>query len=85
MRGLGRSSIYVFAANVDDLHNELQALGCPIEKVPANYPYGMRENVSVRDLDGNRITLGQEVKAPDQAAQVVELRNEPQAARTGQR
>ena len=57
----------MFAANVDDLHNELQALGCPIENVPANYPYGMRE-MSVRDLDGNRITFGQEVKTPHQAA-----------------
>jgi len=65
-RGLGRSCIYVFAANVDDLHAELQALGCPIEKVPTDYSYGMRE-MSVRDLDGNRITFGREVKAPGDA------------------
>ena len=30
-RGLGRSSIYVFAASVDDLHAELLAQGCTIE------------------------------------------------------
>jgi uncharacterized glyoxalase superfamily protein PhnB len=55
----GRSSIYVFAADVDRLHEELQALGCPIEVPPTDFFYGMRE-MSVRDLDGNRITFGQE-------------------------
>jgi uncharacterized glyoxalase superfamily protein PhnB len=65
--GPGQSTIYVFAANVDELHEELQALGCPIENVPADCAYAMRE-MSVRDPDGNRITFGQEVKPPDQAA-----------------
>jgi len=65
-RGLGRSSIYVFATDVDDLHKALQAQGCPIEAAPADYPYGMRE-MSVRDPDGNRITFGQEVKPPGAA------------------
>ena len=54
----GRSSIYVFVADVDRLHGELQALGCPIEAPPADFFYGMRE-MSVRDSDGNRITFGQ--------------------------
>ena len=62
-RGLGHSSIYVFAAGVDALHDELCALGCAIETVPADYDYGMRE-MSVRDPDGNRITFGQEMKQP---------------------
>ena len=57
----GRSSIYVFVAEVDRLHAELQALGCPIEAPPTDFFYGMRE-MSVRDPDGNRITFGQEAK-----------------------
>jgi catechol 2,3-dioxygenase-like lactoylglutathione lyase family enzyme len=57
----GRSSIYVFVADVDQLHAELQALGCPIEVPPMDFFYGMRE-MSVRDPGGNRITFGQEVK-----------------------
>lgn len=61
-RGLGRSSIYVFAADVDALHVELCALGCNVETAPVDYNYGMRE-FSLRDPDGNRITFGQEVKA----------------------
>jgi hypothetical protein len=56
--GLGRSSIYVFAAGVDALHDELCALKCPIERAPADYDYGMRE-FSVRDPDGNRVTFGE--------------------------
>ena len=60
-RGLGRSSVYVFAADVDALHDRLRTAGCPIETAPADYDYGMRE-MSVRDPDGNRITFGQEVK-----------------------
>jgi uncharacterized glyoxalase superfamily protein PhnB len=59
----GHSSIYVFVVNVDDLHDELRTIGCPIETLPADYAYGMRE-MSVRDPDGNRITFGQEVKDP---------------------
>ena len=55
----GRSSIYVFVDDVDQLHTELHALGCPIEVPPTDFFYGMRE-MSVRDLDGNRITFGQE-------------------------
>jgi predicted enzyme related to lactoylglutathione lyase len=62
VRGLGRSSIYVFAADVDALHDELRALGCEIERAPVDFDYGMRE-MSLRDPDGNRITFGQEVKA----------------------
>jgi catechol 2,3-dioxygenase-like lactoylglutathione lyase family enzyme len=62
-RGLGRSSIYVFVAGVDALHEELKGRLCPIESAPADYSYGMRE-MSVHDPDGNRITLGQEVKKP---------------------
>jgi catechol 2,3-dioxygenase-like lactoylglutathione lyase family enzyme len=62
-RGLGRSSIYVFVAGVDALHDELKARGCPIESAPKDYSYGMRE-MSVRDPDGNRVTFGQEVKKP---------------------
>jgi catechol 2,3-dioxygenase-like lactoylglutathione lyase family enzyme len=59
-RGLGCSSIYVFAASVDDLHAELLAQGCTIEHAPADLDYGMRE-MSVLDPDGNRITFSQEV------------------------
>jgi catechol 2,3-dioxygenase-like lactoylglutathione lyase family enzyme len=62
-RGLGRSSIYVFVAGVDALHDELRGRDCPIERAPENYFYGMRE-MSVRDPDGNRITFGQEVTKP---------------------
>jgi len=60
---LGQSSIYVFAADVDALHAELLARDCPVEKAPEDYDYGMRE-FSVLDPDGNRITFGQESKAP---------------------
>jgi catechol 2,3-dioxygenase-like lactoylglutathione lyase family enzyme len=60
-RGLGGSSIYVFATEVDGLHDELLGRGCPIETAPADYEYGMRE-FSVRDPDGNRITFGQQLK-----------------------
>jgi predicted enzyme related to lactoylglutathione lyase len=58
---LGRSSIYVFAAGVDALHQELKGRGCAIEVPPQDFDYGMRET-SVRDPDGNRITFGEEVK-----------------------
>lgn len=58
---LGQSIIYVFADDVDALHEQLQERGCPIEVPPEDFFYGMRE-MSVRDPDGNRITFGQEVK-----------------------
>jgi len=58
---IGRSSIYVFVANVDALHDELTGRGCPMEVAPEDFPYGMRE-MSARDLDGNRVTFGQEIK-----------------------
>lgn len=58
---LGKSSIYVFVADVDALHGTLAARGCAFEEVPADYDYGMRE-MSVRDPDGNRITFGQPTK-----------------------
>ena len=61
--GLGRSSIYVHVAEVDRLHRELRAAGCPIELAPTDFFYGMRE-MSVRDPDGNRITFGQDLGAP---------------------
>ena len=61
-RGLGTSSVYVFAAGVDALHDELTLRGCPIELAPKDYSYGMRE-MSVRDPDGNRLTFGEEIKA----------------------
>jgi len=64
---LGRSSVYVYADDVDSLHRELQALGCPIEVAPKDFFYGMRE-MSVRDPDGNRLTFGQEVATPTAAA-----------------
>jgi catechol 2,3-dioxygenase-like lactoylglutathione lyase family enzyme len=56
----GRSAIYVFADSVDRLHGEIVAAGGTIEVPPTDFFYGMRE-MSVRDLDGNRITYGQEV------------------------
>ena len=61
-RGLGRSSVYVFAAGVDALHDELESRGCPIEVASTDFPYGMRE-MSIRDPDGNRLTFGEEIKA----------------------
>jgi catechol 2,3-dioxygenase-like lactoylglutathione lyase family enzyme len=57
---LGRSSVYVFVADVDALHDELRGRGGPIEVAPADFDYGMRE-FSVRDPDGNRLTFGREV------------------------
>jgi catechol 2,3-dioxygenase-like lactoylglutathione lyase family enzyme len=59
---IGRSSIYVFVADVDALHEEISGHGCTIEVAPQDFPYGMRE-MSVRDPDGNRVTFGQEVTA----------------------
>jgi uncharacterized glyoxalase superfamily protein PhnB len=59
---LGRSAVYVFVTDVDRLHAELRALGCPIEMPPTDFFYGMRE-MSVRDPDGNRITFGREARA----------------------
>lgn len=61
-RGLGTSSVYVFVAGVDALHDELKGRGCPIEAAPETLSYGMRE-MSVRDPDGNRVTFGEEIKA----------------------
>jgi catechol 2,3-dioxygenase-like lactoylglutathione lyase family enzyme len=61
-RGLGTSSIYVFVAGVDALHDELKNRFCPIEVAPEDFSYGMRE-MSVSDPDGNRITFGEEIKA----------------------
>ena len=60
---LGLSSIYVFVAGVDALHDQLVARGCPIDSAPQDYFYGMRE-MSVRDPDGNRLTFGEEVRKP---------------------
>ena len=57
---LGLSSIYVYAVDVDVLHAEFVAKGCPIEMEPEDLVYGMRE-MSVRDPDGNRITFGQDI------------------------
>ena len=59
---LGRSSVYVFVADVDALHDELRGRGGPIEVAPADFDYGMRE-FSVRDPDGNRLTFGCESRA----------------------
>lgn len=56
---LGLSSIYVYVRNVDGLHRDYVARGCPIEVPPEDFSYGMRE-MSVRDPDGNRITFGAE-------------------------
>jgi uncharacterized glyoxalase superfamily protein PhnB len=64
---LGQARIYVFTAGVDALHEELRALGCPIEMAPKDLPYGMRE-LSVRDLDGNRLTFGEVVNTPKPTA-----------------
>jgi catechol 2,3-dioxygenase-like lactoylglutathione lyase family enzyme len=64
--GLGRSSVYVFVAGVDALHDELTGRGCPIEIPPKDFAYGMRE-MSVRDPDGNRVTFGEEIKTPKPA------------------
>ena len=58
---LGRSSIYVFTADVDALHRGLLGRDCPIEVAPQDFDYGMRE-MSVRDPDGNRITFGQAIE-----------------------
>jgi uncharacterized glyoxalase superfamily protein PhnB len=58
---LGLSSIYVYARDVDGLHRDLVARGCPIEVAPEDFFYGMRE-MSVRDPDRNRVTFGEEVK-----------------------
>jgi catechol 2,3-dioxygenase-like lactoylglutathione lyase family enzyme len=64
---LGQARIYVFAAGVDALHEELRALGFPIEVAPKDLSYGMRE-MSLRDPDGNRLTFGEEVKTPKATA-----------------
>lgn len=55
---LGLGAVPVFTPAVDALHAEAVAAGCPIERPPQDYPYGMRE-FSVRDPDGNRLTFGQ--------------------------
>jgi uncharacterized glyoxalase superfamily protein PhnB len=60
---LGLSSIYVYLRDVDGLHRDLVARGCPIEVAPEDFFYGMRE-MSVRDPDGNRITFGEEIRPP---------------------
>jgi predicted enzyme related to lactoylglutathione lyase len=57
----GHSSVYVFVADVDALHRELDGRGAPIEVAPTDFDYGMRE-MSVRDPDGNRLTFGCEVR-----------------------
>jgi len=62
--GLGTSAIYVYVDDVDALHAELVAMGCPIEIAPGDFSYGMRET-SLRDPDGNRITFGAAVRARD--------------------
>jgi uncharacterized glyoxalase superfamily protein PhnB len=59
----GRSSIYVFAANVDALHDELRQRGCDIEVPPTDFFYGMRE-MALRDVDGNHITFGHPIPPP---------------------
>ena len=55
---LGVSSVYVFTGDVDGVDRDLRGRGCAIEMAPKDLPYGMRE-MSVRDLDGNRLSFGQ--------------------------
>jgi len=57
----GSSAVYVFVKDVDVLHDELAARGAKILKPPQNYAYGMRD-FEVRDLDGNQLTFGMEVR-----------------------
>ena len=63
----GRSSIYVFAADVDALHDELRERGCDIEVPPTDFFYGMRE-MALRDVDGNHITFGHAIPPPAPSA-----------------
>jgi len=58
----GHGAVYIFASDVDRLHEELKARGAKILKAPQDYDYGMRD-FDVLDLDGNQLSFGQESKA----------------------
>lgn len=58
----GGGSVTFFVEDVDGLHREFAGRGARIIKAPADYPYGMRD-FDLYDLDGNRLTFGQESKA----------------------
>jgi catechol 2,3-dioxygenase-like lactoylglutathione lyase family enzyme len=60
-RKVGHSAVYVFVADVDELHRELQSRGARIANGPRDYPYGMRD-FDVHDLDGNALCFGMELK-----------------------
>jgi predicted enzyme related to lactoylglutathione lyase len=60
-RKVGHSAIYVFVADVDELHRELQSRGAKVANEPRDYPYGMRD-FDVHDLDGNALCFGMELK-----------------------
>lgn len=56
----GKTNIYVMVDDVDHLYRELDATDCQIDGKPNEVVSGMRE-LSVRDLDGNRIIFAQEL------------------------
>jgi catechol 2,3-dioxygenase-like lactoylglutathione lyase family enzyme len=56
-RSPGHGAAYVFASDVDDLHDRLYAAGARIVKPPETYAYGMRD-FDVKDPDGNLLTFG---------------------------
>jgi uncharacterized glyoxalase superfamily protein PhnB len=58
-RGLGQGAVCFFVEDVDALHREFVGSGARIIKPPQDYPYGMRD-FDLHDLDGNRLTFGQE-------------------------
>lgn len=51
-----------FCRGMDSYWAEVERRGANIETPPKEYPYGMRD-FAVRDLDGNRLSFGEETSA----------------------
>ncbi len=64
--GYGSFTIGFEVGDVDSEHERLQALGVPVLKPPATYPWGSR-SVWFRDPDGNILNLYTLVRAASQA------------------
>jgi len=57
----GQGALYVFARDVDALHEEFKSRGAAIIKEPQDYDYGMRD-FDLDDPDRNHLTFGMETK-----------------------
>lgn len=59
----GPAGVYLYVGDVDAWHGELAHAGVAIEQPPLDRPWGNRE-MSLRDRDGNLLTLATVIRTP---------------------